>query len=225
MNLVLTMYAVYNINGETPTNDQVWRSLRSLDTPKNIWGFLWKSLHGAYKIGEFWDKIPNCEMRGRCGLCDLPESMEHILLDCDKSTASKTIWKAAKELWQKHESNWPGVCFGTILGCNLITFRDPQKKLKLETTRLFKTLILESAHLIWKLRCKRTIKFGGNREKYHSEAEILNRWLHTINMRLKFNRLLTDSMRYGKKAIKVDMVLKTWSGLLKDKDNLPDNWI
>lgn len=39
------------------------------------------------------------------------------------------------------------------------------------------------------------------------------------------DRLLTDSMRYGKRATKIDLVLKTWSGLLKDEDNLPDNWI
>ncbi|KAG1864352.1 hypothetical protein F4604DRAFT_1517302, partial [Suillus subluteus] len=54
---------------------------------------------------------------------------------------------------------------------------------------------------------------------------IFNRWVHAINMRLKFDRLLTDSMRYGKKAIKIDTVLQTWSGLLNNEDSLLDNWI
>ncbi|KAG2339348.1 hypothetical protein BDR05DRAFT_891892, partial [Suillus weaverae] len=61
--------------------------------------------------------------------------------------------------------------------------------------------------------------------KYHSETEILNKWIHAINTRLKFDRLLTNSMRYGKKALKVETVLQTWSGTLQNEDNLPDNWI
>ncbi|KAG1853775.1 hypothetical protein C8R48DRAFT_749589 [Suillus tomentosus] len=151
--------------------------------------------------------------------------MDHILLDCDASPASRVIWKAAKDLWLRCESRWPEIHFGTILGCNLITVRYSDGKEMVGATRLLKILILESAHLIWKLRCERTIKFGGDKEKYHSENEIYNKWMHAINMRLKFDRLLTDSMRYGKRASKIDTVLKTWSGLLKDEDNLPDNWI
>lgn len=225
MNMAMTLYAIGEANGATPTSEVVWLSIRHRDIPKSIRGFLWKSLHGAYKIGEFWDKIPNYENRGNCGLCSLPESMDHILLGCDASPASRVIWKAAKDLWLKRENTWPEICFGTILGCNLIIVRDSDGKVKEGATRLMKILILESAHLIWKLRCERTIKFNGDSEKYHSENEIYNKWLHAINMRLKFDRLLTDSMRYGKKALKIDSVLKTWSGLLKNEDNLPDNWI
>ncbi|KAG1773495.1 ribonuclease H-like protein [Suillus occidentalis] len=225
MNMAMTQYAVCNMNRTTPTNEQIWSSIRNCETPINIRGFLWKCLHGAYKIGEFWDKIPNCENRGKCSLCDLPESMEHILLDCNQSSASRVIWEAAADLWKKREANWPQIRFGTILGCNLAVLKDIKGKKKLGATRLFKILVLESAHLIWKLRCERVIKFGGDKEKYHSDPEILNRWIHAINMRLKFDRLLTDSKRYGKKAIKIDTVLKTWSSLLKDEDNLPDNWI
>ncbi|KAG1742985.1 hypothetical protein EDD22DRAFT_786484, partial [Suillus occidentalis] len=69
------------------------------------------------------------------------------------------------------------------------------------------------------------IKFGRDKDKHHSETEILNRWIHTINMRLKFNRLLTDSMRYGKKALKPETVLQTWNRVLQNEDNLLDNWI
>lgn len=92
-------------------------------------------------------------------------------------------------------------------------------------SRLFKIIVLESAHLIWKLRCERVIKNEGIKEKYHTETEIYNRWVHAINMRFKFDRLLTDTKRYGKKALKVETVLKTWSGILLNKDNLLDNWI
>ncbi|KAG1899290.1 uncharacterized protein F5891DRAFT_954431, partial [Suillus fuscotomentosus] len=91
--------------------------------------------------------------------------------------------------------------------------------------RLFSILVLESAHLIWKLRCERTIKFNGDQEKYHSETEIHNRWVASINRRLKFDRLLTNTSKYGRNALKESLVLRTWSGVLLDEDNLADNWI
>ncbi|KAG2755617.1 hypothetical protein P692DRAFT_201836748 [Suillus brevipes Sb2] len=169
MNMAITQHAVLDISGKMSSREQVWISIRDRDIPKSIQGFLWKSIHRAYKIGEFWDKIPNYEGRGECGICRLPETMEHILIECN-SIAVCTIWQAAKDLWCKRE------------------------------TRLFHILVLESAHLIWKLRCERTIK-------------------------LKFDRLLTDSKRYGTKALKVETVLKTWSSILLNEDNLPDNWV
>ena len=44
-------------------------------------------------------------------------------------------------------------------------------------------------------------------------------------MRLKFDKLQTDIKRYGSRAIKADLVLKPWSGVLLNEENLPDNWI
>jgi len=39
------------------------------------------------------------------------------------------------------------------------------------------------------------------------------------------NKLQTDKKRYGKRALQEKMVLQTWSGVLENEDNLPDNWI
>jgi hypothetical protein len=83
MNMAITQHAVLEISGKMPSREQVWLSIRDRDIPKSIRGFLWKSIHGAYKIGEFWDKIPNYEGRGECGICRVPETMEHILTECD----------------------------------------------------------------------------------------------------------------------------------------------
>ncbi|KAG1799386.1 uncharacterized protein HD556DRAFT_1220082, partial [Suillus plorans] len=56
-----------------------------------------------------------------------------------------------------------------------------------------------------------------------SNTEIYNRWIPAMNTRLKkIDRLLTDSKRCSRKAIQAD---KTWSGLLLNEDNLPDNWV
>ncbi|KAG1760804.1 hypothetical protein EDD22DRAFT_780618 [Suillus occidentalis] len=224
MNMAMAIHAAQDIFGQTPSSKQVWSSIRDCDTPKNIQGFLWKCLHRAYKIGEFLSKIPHFEQRGTCNICDIPETMKHILLECE-SAPQGTIWKAAQELWFKREANWPRIHFGTILGCNLAKFCNDNRKKLIGKSRLFKIIVLESAHLIWKLRCERVIKYEGKREKFHSETEVYNRWVHTMNTRLKFDHLLTDSSRYSSKALKIDTVLKTWSGVLKNKEHLPDNWV
>ncbi|KAG1781340.1 hypothetical protein EV702DRAFT_1177564 [Suillus placidus] len=193
MNMAQALHTIGDLNNATPTSDQVWSSIRNKDIPKSIRGFLWKSLHEAYKIGKFWDNIPQYEIRGQ---------------------SSRVIWKAAKDLWLQRETSWPEIRFGTILGCNLITLCNTEGKTKVGATRLFKILVLESAYLIWKLRCERAIRFDGDKDKYHSETEIYNKWIHAINMRLKFDRLLTDSE-----------IWKTSCKNRSDRDNLLDNWI
>jgi hypothetical protein len=92
-------------------------------------------------------------------------------------------------------------------------------------SRLFRIIVSESAHFIWKLRCERRITLEDNPEKMFSEAEIRNRWLTVINQRLTLDRFLTDRTRYGKKALRTQTVLNTWSDVLMDKKSLPRNWI
>ncbi|KAG1800547.1 ribonuclease H-like protein, partial [Suillus variegatus] len=225
MALAMTHHTVREISLDTPSEAQIWKSIRSKDIPKGIHGFLWKNLHGAYRLGEFWQNIPNCEHRGTCRLCGGIESMEHILVECEDSPARKLIWELAEKLWCWREDAWPNIRFGTILGCNLAHFTDTKKKRLEGKSRLFSILTYESAHLIWKLRCKRVIKFNNEEDKFHSKNEICNRWISTINRRLKYDKLLTNTSRYGKKALRESLVLHTWSGVLLDEDDLPDNWI
>ncbi|KAG1850333.1 hypothetical protein F4604DRAFT_1883682 [Suillus subluteus] len=204
MNLARMQYAICEIRQETPTEQQIWKSIRDNDIPKNVQGFLWKMLHSAYKIGEYWEKIPNFEQHSRCALCGDTETMEHILLDCTKSTAKGTVWATAKAFWLKREKSWPEITVGSIMGCNLAKFKNERNKIMTSKNRLLMIILSKSAHLL---------------------IEIYNRWVHTMNKRLKFDRLLTDSKRYGKKAIQAEKVLRTWSGLLLNEDGLPDNWV
>ncbi|KAJ7704757.1 hypothetical protein B0H14DRAFT_2416153, partial [Mycena olivaceomarginata] len=76
-------------------------------------------------------------------------------------------------------------------------------------------------YLIGKVRNERVI--GGR--KFHSEAEIHNRWVSCMNMQLKMDQLLTDRSRYGNRALDIRKVLRTWDGVITDNENLPDNWI
>jgi hypothetical protein len=217
--------AVYDISGMTPSDAQIWRSLRNHDTPRGIRNFLWKILHNSYKIGDYWQQMQNYEHRGKCHLCGELETMEHILLECEESPAKTIIWQQTEKLWCCRDPEWPTIKFGAIMGSQAIEFRNSNNKKSKGRTRLFQILVTEAAHLIWKLRCERVIKLENNPDLFHCTTEIHNRWVACINIRLKHDRILADPVRYGKKAIKPDLVLKTWSGVLMDEHNLPDDWI
>jgi hypothetical protein len=223
VNLAIARHAVHEINGVTPTDPQIWKSIRNKDLPKSIQGFLWKTIHNAFKIGNFWTKIPEYEQRANCSLCGEVEDMDHILVDCPNSLPCKIIWNLAKMVWEMKGEKWEKMTFGKIMGCNLLSLKNQKGKPKKGKNRLYTIIISESAFLIWKLRCQKVIEFGSGRD--HSEIEIHNKWVNIINSRLKLDKILTNSHRYGNKAIPKDKVLETWSGVLYDEESLPDDWI
>jgi len=57
-----------------------------------------------------------------------------------------------------------------------------------------------------------------------SEREIKSRWCWTVNNRLALDCALTDTMKYGKKGLRKSVVRKTWTGVLRDEDRLPEEW-
>ena len=110
------------------------------------------------------------------------------------------------------------------MGSGLASYKKQNNTLDTGKNRLFQILISESAFLIWKLRCERRIQREDNPDDHHSTKEIHNRWLATINKRLRLDCLLTDKRRYGKKATKASKVIQTWSGILYEEQNLPSDW-
>ncbi|KAJ7615208.1 hypothetical protein DFH06DRAFT_1013387, partial [Mycena polygramma] len=90
-------------------------------------------------------------------------------------------------------------------------------------TRLYRILISESLFVIWKIRNNCVISREGASPP---PAEIHNKWLFAINDRLTLDRTLSNQRRYGTQiSTKPLLVLQTWSSILKDEDNLPDNWL
>ncbi|KAF9505408.1 hypothetical protein BS47DRAFT_1434309 [Hydnum rufescens UP504] len=222
--LDMTRWAVKTLSGHLPTDARIWHSIRHKDITRSIRNFLWKCLHNSYKVGHYWENIPNFEARAECPVCSVNESLEHILTECN-SPAQNQIWNLAKELWTKRHPNFPTIKFGTILGCSLAEFKDRNGKILSGDNRLFRILITESAHLIWKLRCERRIIKQDNPELSHTEYEVHNRWLHTINSRLALDKLMTNTTKFKKNALPSALVLRTWSGTLLHETNLPANWI
>ena len=182
-------------------------------------------MHDAYHIGHYWTQIPNHEQREKCGLCGQSETIEHILLECDKSITRQIVWKEAKDVWTRRETHWPEIDLGTTLGSSLIKFKDTHGKLVPGKARLLTILLTEAAYLIWKLCCEHVIQHGNDQNKLHTPDEIMNRWHRAINIRLKMDRLHTDTLKYGKRALKEKLILQTWSGVLHNEQDLPDNWI
>lgn len=197
-------------------------SIQDKDLPRAFRAFLWKTLHNAHKIGGYWEYIPNHEHKANCERCGETDDMDHIMLRCPAS-GQETIWALAKELWErkhKGKTRWPTMTnVGSITRCALAHFVQG-KKPKPGDNRLYKFLIAESAMLIWILRIERVYK--GEQEQ--TTEEIRARWVAKINERLKLDRAATHK-KYDKQKTDRDLVLKTWSGTLKNESLLPDDWI
>src|SRR5229473_731015 len=158
INLDITRHAVHSTSGHFPTDAAIWHSVRHKEIDCTIRIFLWKLLHGVHKCGEYWLNIPGFEQWSTCQTCGVPESMEHILTDCDVP-GQKIVWSLAKNLWLKKHKHWPNVTnIGNITGCSLIEVRNQHGQRRNGAERLFRIVITESAYLIWKIRCHRVIE-------------------------------------------------------------------
>jgi len=198
--------------------------VRHKDIDCTIRIFLWKLLNGVHKCGEYWLNIPGFEQRSKCQTCGVPESMEHILTDCDVP-GQEIIWSLAKNLWLKKHKHWPNVTnIGNITGCSLIEVRNQHGQRRNGAERLFRIVITESAYLIWKIRCHRVIEHGDIVDQWPTKNEIVGKWLCAINRRLALDQAMTNK-RYGSRSIKKKTVLHTWSGTLQNEQSLPDDWI
>jgi hypothetical protein len=216
---------VKEVSGFLPTDQKIWVSLRNRDISRQVRAYLWKCLHNAHRCRGYWMKIPGYEQRAACRVCDGDESMEHILTDC-RASGQRTVWRLVQEIFaMKGIPVTAAPTFGQVLGCALVDFCDQKGKQLRGSSRLYRIVVSESAYLIWRLRCEWRIERGESRDKLHTESEIISRWLHMVNTRLKLDCLMANRSRYGRKAIKPDMVERTWNNVLHDERGLPENWV
>ena len=230
-NLNMTKSAIREITLSHETSPSIWKGLRKKSIRPRVQQFLYKTMHGTYKIGDYWSHIPGYETRGQCSRCNTTENMEHILTSCTTEPVN-IIWTLAKETWPHEPELWPEISIGTILGCGNLTNpeddeqdegeedqEDRQKKdNKKGMDRLRQILISESAHLIWVLRCDRVIN-----DKTHTSEEIKSKWLRAINARLTDDKIIATKVRRGK--ISAELVTSTWQKALQKSSNIPRDWI
>ncbi|PPQ71790.1 hypothetical protein CVT25_005499 [Psilocybe cyanescens] len=223
-NLDMARHAVPYANNTLPDDETLWNGINDKLFPHRIRAYLWKATHNAYKIGRYWEQIPNYEQRGHCHVCATTETMGHILLECEASGQAKA-WKTAKELWAVRQLPWTEPSLGMILGANQIEVHTAQGTLLKGASRLLKILVSETAHLIWKTRCQWRITDGADFAKIKAPATIRKTWITAINKRLHYEMLATNRVRYGRKALKKDTVETTWWAVLADRNNLQEDWI
>ena len=184
------------------------------------------SAHDVYMTGSQW-LCPNYNQAFQaCAFCEHNgqlETMEHILTDCE-TPGQKEIWEEARNLWEHKrecDHDWFEPSIGTVLGSPLAVFKDNRGNSLVGNTQLYHIMMVESAYLIWKLRCAWVCKL---KNQPFSSQEVRNCWCKTINNRLELLHLMT-SPKYEKKALSKMLMLETWKGILYKEDKLPDDWM
>ncbi|KAJ6571139.1 hypothetical protein B0H19DRAFT_1218947 [Mycena capillaripes] len=219
-----TRHAARDLSGNTPTDAEIWQSICNPDISRTTRDFLWRCMHQAYKVGDHWRNIPTYEHWAICQHCQVDETMEHILVECE-APGREQLWNLARKLWEMKGLQWPEINMGRIFACGLADIENAQGRRDKAASRLYRIVISETAHQIWNLRCKRVIERGSDPSKYFSEAELHNKWLHCINSRLRIEILLTDSKKFGSRTLNLKRVKDTWKGVIKDVENLMDTEI
>lgn len=154
----MTRLAVQAACGRTPTDKAIWRAIKHPDFHHKTRDFLWKTMHGAYRVGKWWENISNYKTRATCIHCGVEDSMEHILTECSVP-GQHELWELTEYLWRKKHPHWHRPTLGLILGASLIEIRDEDGKINKGVTRLYRILITETAHLIWRTRCLMKIEY------------------------------------------------------------------
>lgn len=174
INLDRIRWAVKERNGKLPTNQGIWKAICNKTLKKEVRAFLWKATHNANKIGDYWEKILGYKPRGMCHACKVEESMNHILTECKRSGQEK-VWKLACKICQIHGIEWNMLTFREILESHMIHPKYVSGKMTAAGIRMYQIIISESAHLIWKVRCKWKIGREVDLERAPTDSEIKNK--------------------------------------------------
>jgi ribonuclease HI len=228
-NLQRTRNDVRQYCGTEETDKAIWKSLRKKVLRTRVKQFLYKSIHNTYIIGAAWTRFRGAEQKQFCATCNIEESMNHILTECD-SLPNRLVWPLARQTWPHAPELWPNINLGIILGIASLSLpkahpageneAQPPRPTKKQTAtlRLLQIIISEAAHLVWVLRCERVIQ-----GKHIDERGIRNRWHRVINERLTTDRITAYKTKRDKKFMKLAEL--TWKKLLINcNGTLPDNW-
>ncbi|KAH9922128.1 uncharacterized protein B0H18DRAFT_1121140 [Fomitopsis serialis] len=200
----------------------IWMSTRHKDFSRPFAVFLWKIMHGGLKCGAYWNRIQGYEDRAMCSHCGAIESIQHILFECEAAGQS-LIWSLVRTIWEKKGIKWPSLSATDILTLGLTTWVDQKGRVRQGATRLWRVLISEAVHLIWKLRCDRVIGHAEDEQWEHRETLVWNKLQFTLNSRLALD-VEAVKRKYGGSALKRDLVLATWNKVLRDEPALPMDW-
>ena len=153
-----------------PEPRQIWKGMRHKDFSLQQKYFLCMLAHEAYRVGKYWLHMsdPAYMWRGYCQHCENEtESLEHILSTCT-TPGQKESWDLAEQLGKLRHQTWLKPGPAAIIACTQAHFSNQNGTLNPGDTRLYRILVTETAHLIWKIRCQRVIE-GNNIPKLQTE--------------------------------------------------------
>jgi hypothetical protein len=143
--------SVEEISHYTPSDEAIWRSARSVTLQCMTREFFWKCIHNTFRVGDFWSHLDTIEIHGQYHTCGVPESLEHLALECN-APGQMLTWSLTRQLWSKKYAQWPKSNWGLVLGCNLLRFRTGNGALIPEKGILFAIIVSVALKLIWDLR-------------------------------------------------------------------------
>ncbi len=89
--------------------------------------------------------------------------MEHILMMC-AAPSRETIWQLALAAIEAKCGRQLTITFGVLLAVPCIMLSGLLEKRHAGADRLARIILMESAHLIWTLRCERVIQWADNED-------------------------------------------------------------
>ncbi|KAJ6468950.1 hypothetical protein C8R45DRAFT_837603 [Mycena sanguinolenta] len=106
VNLDRIRCSVQEPSNYTPTDEMIWKSIRSNTLQCLTREFYWKCIHDRFRVGDFWLHIEALSVRAECQTCQVPESLEHIGLECN-APGQRLVWTLTEQLWLKKYQQWP----------------------------------------------------------------------------------------------------------------------
>ncbi|KAJ7708639.1 hypothetical protein B0H17DRAFT_1030346 [Mycena rosella] len=64
INLDRICCSVEEISKYTPTDEMIWKSIRTMTLQHLSREFFWKCVHNTFRVGDFWTRINTMEIRG-----------------------------------------------------------------------------------------------------------------------------------------------------------------
>ncbi|EJD54062.1 hypothetical protein AURDEDRAFT_25950, partial [Auricularia subglabra TFB-10046 SS5] len=196
-------------HGTAPNSTQIWKGIHNRDISKNVRVFLWRAIHGAHKVGDYFSKMPApWRDYAICEFCGETESIEHILLECTESRQEQ-IWGYVRTFMQHRLTEFTPT-LGTVLGCANVPCEGWGGGRDSGRQRSYRIIVSESAFLIWKIRCEKRVGHADDKEWRISDDEVERRWKKVIATRFFRDHKLTNKRRYGRCALDKHEVWSTW---------------
>ena len=145
-------------------------------------------------------------------------------MECSDLARSQ-IWELARDLWLRRSPAWPEPTFGLIIRCGAVRLKNARGREDAGLSQLYRILIVEANHLIWRPKCNRCIEHSDAPDFQHAPAFVAAEFKQVIRSRFDTDTALLNKKRYRKRAMKQATVEATWRSIFPPPDPPLPNWL